>query len=1652
MDELNKYLIISNYNCSISNGYYILDNSSKYIEFSLSLSSSDIADFSVVDNALLLFDVGTRPTDSNLHNVVLYLIKNNVETPIDYPTFDNINCKLVFDISALLFKNKRETYTFRVRCNNGKQLYVESGQNTHKLYAVSFSEKNLFYQQPSLSKNLTDRISYSINLLSGSYSFKKTLPNDVLKYDLSLIYDCYSDDVFAFFPQRWKLSILEQLIFNKDEQNNLVSITYIDSSYTRHEFIKDTNSNPYFYEDSGAGLVIEHTSQGYKIFDGIGTHYKLFDSSSGFIKEIRDNFNRSVSFTYYLLQNAPLNNDNEPTRFGGGGLIIDPPGPIVLYRYIDITDYDGRIVRIKQPENSSTIIYISIYENQASLNLNASTYEYVLNISNGYLTSIQEESTKYTYIYYNITHQITSLREFTQYRAIFTYEGEKISNIEHRFGTNDVVDKYSIDYQIGRIILKDFHNIENAYVYENPQIKGVTYSNEIPLRYGYISPKTHRLVRFPSNGYLYKNLYDSGSPHMSLETIGNGITLQAGKKYVLAFKYIKGSYDNEPVVPTRFKNNVYIQSAILEEDFHFNSYSREGEATFIFAASNNQLPDFDIYTDTYRTSSHILEAYIYLFEYTEEVVDGCYFTRQSTDYYLTSNNVVELNGNICTKKDILANEIIRFYNTFKWVCDKKKLLNDSSLVSYDYKENGNVLFSVIFSNMVLKEKKMVKTYDNGVSLVPIYTVRYKEYINGNFLFHLDTCIDANSVYHTSQRYDYYFRLVEEINEYGVKTIYEYDDYDNATVKTITNSGETINVRSEYSFDSSSRLISQIDDRYFVNDTTSTFYQNAYLTSSGTTRNTYSTIFRSFDNAHLKTTSLSNDSATCLNFNYIGEKLATFNNGSYFRYTYGDYNLLNGFSLKTGSAYQSLFSFSHNLDEDGNSVTTNYANGYIKTVNCNKYGNVVNIVSGNQETKFLYFDIKPDNLDSINASGNISAFSNLYKITDGFNSNYHLFDYNAKGQLSSFDYKKVVDSNITHTLINESLSYDFYSRLSSKLTETLNSEFNIVYTYENNNATTPKKVETAFSGDDIFARLSERVEYDSLRRVYRAYITEGFLENCFSEYIYPEQTVNNKNYSSFLPTRIDEYYNYGILTTNEYRSSTHIGYNHYGNIIHLYPGDQNLYDDTAGQEYNYDNKGQLAAETNYDYERIFNYSYDSNGNITSVSEYDLSNNLLSTDTYEYDDYYKDKLMSFNGESITYDANFNPLTIGSSISLSWTRGRLLNSITINNVSTSFEYDYLGFRLMKTNGCTVHEYFYDENHRLVEETIKVNDQIDKVITFIYGLNSIIGIRVDDRAEENISIYRFQKNILNDVTAIYQGDTLIAAYLYDAWGNHKVYFPDGTLADSTDIDFIGIINPIRYRSYYYDQETDLYYCQSRYYYSKFRRWLNMDMISYIDLDSVRGTNLFCYCKNNPIMYSDETGSSITLAILLTIYATFSSTASGVSLQIFASAVSYVAMAMMSIWDEEIRENMNAIKWNPFNSDPSLVLNAKASFYLGVPFFRSPFGDRPFNFLGVCLDSGRTTKDVSHEFGHTFQQMFLGPIPYLLYIMIPSANEWGVKHSENYEEEYESYQRRPWEMLANILGGNTEFDYSPAEYAAAFGQTLIAKFFGPFSYFFGLW
>ncbi len=74
-----------------------------------------------------------------------------------------------------------------------------------------------------------------------------------------------------------------------------------------------------------------------------------------------------------------------------------------------------------------------------------------------------------------------------------------------------------------------------------------------------------------------------------------------------------------------------------------------------------------------------------------------------------------------------------------------------------------------------------------------------------------------------------------------------------------------------------------------------------------------------------------------------------------------------------------------------------------------------------------------------------------------------------------------------------------------------------------------------------------------------------------------------------------------------------------------------------------------------------------------------------------------------------------------------------------------------------------------------------------------------------------------------------------------------------------IAEINPLRYRGYYYDNETGYYYLQSRYYDPELCRFISADSFDYIDADTPMSVNAYAYCENNPINFSDSTGHDFT-------------------------------------------------------------------------------------------------------------------------------------------------------------------------------------------------
>ncbi len=263
-------------------------------------------------------------------------------------------------------------------------------------------------------------------------------------------------------------------------------------------------------------------------------------------------------------------------------------------------------------------------------------------------------------------------------------------------------------------------------------------------------------------------------------------------------------------------------------------------------------------------------------------------------------------------------------------------------------------------------------------------------------------------------------------------------------------------------------------------------------------------------------------------------------------------------------------------------------------------------------------------------------------------------------------------------------------------------------------------------------------------------------------------------------------------------------------------------------YKYDSIGRLIREDNKVLNTSATYKYDNNGNIVERKRgvYTLENEIPegTTDTYIY--FPNGRLQSYNGKYFGYERTYNP-TIYLGEKMSWTRGRKLSLYN----GTSFEYDGLGRRIKKNDI----EYSYDGNGRL----IKQSDGLE----YYYDTTGLLGFTY-----KNIS-YVYRKDIQGNIIGILDNiGRVVVEYNYDAWGRHTVSGSNIALGNK---------NPFRYRGYYYDTETELYYLQSRYYDPKLCRFINMDSIEYAEPERINGLNLFSYCGNNPVMNIDLLGNS---------------------------------------------------------------------------------------------------------------------------------------------------------------------------------------------------
>ena len=271
------------------------------------------------------------------------------------------------------------------------------------------------------------------------------------------------------------------------------------------------------------------------------------------------------------------------------------------------------------------------------------------------------------------------------------------------------------------------------------------------------------------------------------------------------------------------------------------------------------------------------------------------------------------------------------------------------------------------------------------------------------------------------------------------------------------------------------------------------------------------------------------------------------------------------------------------------------------------------------------------------------------------------------------------------------------------------------------------------------------------------------------------------------------------------------------------------------KYTYDSLNRLIREDNKYCGTTFVFSYDQNGNITERCEYPYTLKRgeeleeLECTHYTYD-YEGDKLKAYNNETFAYNALGNP-TMYRGKAVSWLYGKLL----ANYNGVNFAYNGAGQRVSKGSIT----YTYDSDGKLIKQS--------NGLDFFYDTTGIAGLVKDGE------YFFYRKDAQGNVIAIINGDDgLIARYEYDAWGNNVVTDKDGNLVTSG----IGVLNPFRYRSYYYDTETELYYLQTRYYDPELGRFISQDSIEYAAPETINGLNLYAYCGNNPVMNIDPTGT----------------------------------------------------------------------------------------------------------------------------------------------------------------------------------------------------
>ena len=544
---------------------------------------------------------------------------------------------------------------------------------------------------------------------------------------------------------------------------------------------------------------------------------------------------------------------------------------------------------------------------------------------------------------------------------------------------------------------------------------------------------------------------------------------------------------------------------------------------------------------------------------------------------------------------------------------------------------------------------------------------------------------------------------------------------------------------------------------------------------------------------------------------------TVDNGAGLKYVYGKTRLHQIVRQENGStdlAYQFYYDDFDNMTElkVGKSITSNNLTAGM-TLAIYEYGSNNGLLEkqtyGNGDYITFTYDDLGRTKTATYSDGRVLTYSytgdgQLYSTHDSETGYTYLYVYDSLGRLVSSRIKTA-----SGTVLRTEQFYNEDNQLTSQNWQMGSTTYTESYTYNEEDGSLATMVSPAGQTLDF--------RYDVLRRLDN--VTVGDLYTKTFDY---KDLAGNRT-----TTQVSS------LTYSGFTGAPTFGYTYdvLGNIV-------SYNENGTGYAYTYDELGQLLTATGNG--KSYTYTYDLSGNILSVDV--ITAEGTTTHTYTYGNAeWTDLLTAYDGQAITYDGSGNPTSYynGTRWSFTWEEGRRLTYAAANGKGYTYTYDSNGIRTSKTVDGVTHNYIYASG-KLLRETYG-----NVTLDFLYD-NSGYPYALIYSNGTTTATYYYITNLQGDVLYLLDSaENVVAAYTYGPYGEVT------TTVTST----IAEINPLRYRGYYYDTETELYYLQSRYYDSTTCRFINADAYA----GTAQGTcelNVFAYCINSPTNFFDSQGT----------------------------------------------------------------------------------------------------------------------------------------------------------------------------------------------------